>query len=120
MRDPPGSTRVLAGASGDLLTQLHLKSPSIISSSMGAVGVGIGTQRRKRKLVVSGIPQGDVRRYDSVRRWCEGFGEVNQITRIPNGDLHVDFRRSEVAETVSCAARYWVRSNETDERSCVL
>lgn len=28
------------------------------------------------------------------------FGELNQITRMPNGDLHVDFQRSEVADTV--------------------
>lgn len=31
---------------------------------------------------------------------AQSFGEVYSITRIPNGDLHVDFRKSEVAETV--------------------
>jgi len=30
----------------------------------------------------------------------QSFGEVNQITRMPNGDLHIDFRKAEVADTV--------------------
>jgi hypothetical protein len=30
----------------------------------------------------------------------QSFGEVRQITRMPNGDLHIDFRNSEVADTV--------------------
>ncbi len=33
-------------------------------------------------------------------RPLQSFGEVNQITRIANGDLHVDFKSAEVAETV--------------------
>lgn len=98
MCDPPGSTKMLAQDRADtasLLLPLSLrnlnKSPSLIGNP----------RAKKRKLVISGIPSGDQRRYDQLRRWCESFGELNQITRIPNGDLHVDFRRSEVAETVS-------------------
>ena len=30
----------------------------------------------------------------------QSFGEVREITRVPNGDLHIDFRDSEVADTV--------------------
>lgn len=97
MRDPPGSTKMLAqdrvSDTLPLLLPLSLrgKSPSLISNP----------RSKKRKLVVSGIPAGDQRRYERIRQWCESFGELNQITRIPNGDLHVDFRRAEVAETVS-------------------
>ena len=34
----------------------------------------------------------------------QSFGEVNAISREPNGHLYVDFRKAEVAETV-CRAR---------------
>ena len=30
----------------------------------------------------------------------KSFGEIRQISRAPNGDLHVDFRRADVADTV--------------------
>jgi len=75
--------------------------------------------KKKRRLVVSGIKPNDVRKFDSLKRWCEvhsvqihhnlswindcafqNFGEVSQITRMPNNDLHVHFRRADVAETV--------------------
>ncbi|KAI0778324.1 hypothetical protein BD413DRAFT_465897 [Trametes elegans] len=56
--------------------------------------------RRKRKLIISGIPPHDERRFEGVRKWCESFGELSSITRAPNGDLHVDFRKAEVADTV--------------------
>jgi hypothetical protein len=29
------------------------------------------------------------------------FGEVSQITRMPNDDLHVNFRNADVADTVN-------------------
>ncbi|KAJ8487316.1 hypothetical protein ONZ51_g4271 [Trametes cubensis] len=54
----------------------------------------------KRKLIISGIPPDDARRFDGVKKWCESFGELNSITRVHNGDLHVDFRKAEVADTV--------------------
>ena len=31
----------------------------------------------------------------------QSFGSVNQILRMPNGDLHVHFQSGEVADTVS-------------------
>lgn len=75
-------------------------------------------ERRKKKLIVSGIEVHDVRRFEAMRAWCEvrgpsmlpnrdllileqSFGEVTQIVRVPNGDLHVHFRKAEVADTVS-------------------
>ncbi|KAH9858054.1 hypothetical protein C2E23DRAFT_880721 [Lenzites betulinus] len=56
--------------------------------------------RKKRKLIISGIPPDDERRFEGARKWCESFGEVSSISRAPNGDLHVDFRKAEVADTV--------------------
>ncbi|OBZ79679.1 hypothetical protein A0H81_01413 [Grifola frondosa] len=55
--------------------------------------------RKKRKLIVSGLPANDERRLEAVRKWCESFGELNQIVRVPNGDLHVDFRKAEREST---------------------
>ncbi|KAG7098945.1 hypothetical protein E1B28_000835 [Marasmius oreades] len=56
--------------------------------------------QKKKKLVVSGIATNDVRKFEGAKRWCESFGEVSQIVRMPNGDLHVHFRSAEVADTV--------------------
>ena len=77
-------------------------------------------QTKKRKLVVSGIALNDTRRLEAFQRWCQvrpinsictpalsflclickSFGEVDQITRMPNGDLHINFQKAEVADTV--------------------
>ncbi|KII94118.1 hypothetical protein PLICRDRAFT_416504 [Plicaturopsis crispa FD-325 SS-3] len=56
--------------------------------------------KRKKKLVVSGIGRNDMRRLEGLKAWCESFGEVSQIMRMPNSDLHVYFRKAEVADTV--------------------
>ena len=34
----------------------------------------------------------------------QSFGEVRQITRMPNGDIIVDFKRADVADTVSSSS----------------
>lgn len=57
-------------------------------------------EKRKKKLVVSGIGLDDTARLQAMKNWCESFGEVTQIMRMPNGDLHIHFRKAEVAETV--------------------
>lgn len=57
-------------------------------------------ERRKKKLVVGGIGINDTEKFEAIKQWCESFGEVTQISRMPNGDLHVHFRKAEVAETV--------------------
>ncbi|ESK98069.1 hypothetical protein Moror_395 [Moniliophthora roreri MCA 2997] len=57
-------------------------------------------QKKKKKLVISGIAPNEARKFDGAKRWCETFGEVSQIVRMPNGDLHVHFRSAEVADTV--------------------
>lgn len=66
----------------------------------------IASQSRsaKKKLVIGGIAPNDVKRYEAVQKWCQSFGEVDQITRMPNGDLHVNFHKAEVADTV-CRVR---------------
>ncbi|KAK2461582.1 hypothetical protein APHAL10511_006045 [Amanita phalloides] len=66
--------------------------------------------KKKRRLVVSGIKPNDVRKFESLKQWCENFGEVSQITRMPNNDLHIHFRRADVAETV-CRLRATVYIN---------
>ncbi|KAJ7596654.1 hypothetical protein C8J56DRAFT_917996 [Mycena floridula] len=57
-------------------------------------------QKKKKKLVVTGVGPGETRKFEGVKRWCESFGEVSQILRMPNGDLHVHFRSADVADTV--------------------
>jgi len=90
------------------------RSMSRVSFSMNG-----GKESKKKKLVISGIQPGDRRKFDGVKRWCEvrffiylqrslhmlidffqSFGEVSQIVRMPNGDLHVHFQLVEVADTV--------------------
>ncbi|KAI0749153.1 hypothetical protein BC629DRAFT_121400 [Irpex lacteus] len=93
MNDPPGCTKMLAKqpTSSARIPLDRIPNNSVLTLTKG---------RKKRKLIVSGITPGDQRRYDHLRQWCESFGELNQITRVPNGDLHVDFRSAEVADTV--------------------
>ncbi|KAF8559993.1 hypothetical protein OG21DRAFT_14131 [Imleria badia] len=74
--------------------------PRLSLSSLG----GSTRQIKKKKLVVSGIALNDSRRLDAIQRWCQSFGEVDQITRMPNGDLHINFQKAEVADTV-CRVR---------------
>ncbi|TFK36926.1 hypothetical protein BDQ12DRAFT_667453 [Crucibulum laeve] len=57
-------------------------------------------QKKKKKLIISGIGVNEMRKFEGVKRWCETFGEVRQIMRMPNGDLQVDFRLADVADTV--------------------
>ncbi|KAJ3488203.1 hypothetical protein NLI96_g3035 [Meripilus lineatus] len=104
MYDPPDSTKTIArDPEKDTVGTLRsIKAHSAGVPGLGAVAQILGSPKRKkkRKLIISGIPLHDEKRYEGVRKWCEGFGEVNTITRNSNGDLHVDFRRAEVAETV--------------------
>ncbi|CAL1694044.1 unnamed protein product [Somion occarium] len=106
MNDPPNSTKVIAKDSGyekgAMRVAQSLRVQSGSSLGLGPVSQLLGSPRRrkKRKLIISGVPVGDKRRTDALLRWCQTFGEVNQITRAPNGDLHIDFKSAEVADTV--------------------
>ncbi|THV07591.1 hypothetical protein K435DRAFT_848008 [Dendrothele bispora CBS 962.96] len=62
--------------------------------------LGTRNQKKKKKLVVSGVSPNDLRKFEGVKRWCESFGEVTHIVRMPNGDLVVHFRSADVADTV--------------------
>ncbi|KAJ3721642.1 hypothetical protein C8R42DRAFT_56208 [Lentinula raphanica] len=55
---------------------------------------------KKKRLIISGIAPDDVRKFEGVKKWCENFGEVSHIIRMPNGDLHVHFKSADVADTV--------------------
>ncbi|KAI0375135.1 hypothetical protein BV20DRAFT_976473 [Pilatotrama ljubarskyi] len=105
INDPPESEKVIARdrlQSSSEGSSATWKSSSPAMPYLGSVSNMLTTprSRRKRKLIISGIPPDDQRRFDGVRKWCESFGELNSITRVPNGDLHVDFRKAEVADTV--------------------
>lgn len=79
--------------------------------------LGSRTHRKKKKLIISGVGIAEVRKFEGIKRWCEvikpsspftlfsntlfqSFGEIRQINRMPNGDLQIDFRDPEVADTV--------------------
>ncbi|KAI0937278.1 hypothetical protein AcV5_005222 [Taiwanofungus camphoratus] len=105
MNDPPDSTKVIAQDNDKpnaVRIPLSLKVSTANISNFGTVPSVMGSPRarKKRKLIISGIPPDDDRRFEAAKRWCQSFGEVSQITRVPNGDLHVDFRKAEVADTV--------------------
>ncbi|KAL5533937.1 hypothetical protein ACEPAG_397 [Sanghuangporus baumii] len=90
-------------ASSSALSTLSIGSIGTLASNIngraGSVFSGSSTAKKKR-LVVSGIAPDDTAAMDGLRRWCERFGELRQITRMPNGDLHIDFKRADVADTV--------------------
>ncbi|KAH9486539.1 hypothetical protein JR316_0000604 [Psilocybe cubensis] len=58
------------------------------------------THRKKKKLIVSGVSVTETRKFEGIKRWCESFGDIRNISRMPNGDLQIDFRDPEVADTV--------------------
>ncbi|KAJ3829172.1 hypothetical protein F5880DRAFT_1446792, partial [Lentinula raphanica] len=61
----------------------------------------IGTARgKKRKLVINGVEENDVRAVQAVRIWCESFGEVKKFERRDNGSLVVDWRSKNVNDMV--------------------
>ncbi|KAI0319751.1 hypothetical protein OF83DRAFT_1169895 [Amylostereum chailletii] len=103
MNDPPGSETMLASEKpGSIRIPFMLKTPVATSPTLRHVPsmLPLPSNRRKKKLVISGIAMNDNHRVQNVRRWCETFGEVHQISRVKNGDLHVEFRKAEVADTV--------------------
>ncbi|TFK56699.1 hypothetical protein OE88DRAFT_1640577 [Heliocybe sulcata] len=55
---------------------------------------------RRKKLCITGLQPGEVQRFEAVKKWCQSFGELSAITRMPNGDIYVHFRRADVADTV--------------------
>jgi hypothetical protein len=57
---------------------------------------------RRRTLVISGIRPGDLRREAGLRTWAAAQGDVARLARAPNGDVHVHYRSTAVAEQVCC------------------
>ncbi|KAI0001640.1 hypothetical protein BJV77DRAFT_968989 [Russula vinacea] len=99
LHDPPNGENSVLLKPGSLRLPFSFKTSGRSFRHVPTV-LPISREKRKKKLVVSGIAKGDQARLEGVRKWCESFGEVNQITRMPNGDLHIDFRKAEVADTV--------------------
>ncbi|KAF9225407.1 hypothetical protein BS17DRAFT_700974 [Gyrodon lividus] len=83
---------------------LFAGKPSGPRMSLSSIGSQSRHAKKKKKLVISGIALNDTRRLEAIQRWCQSFGEIDQITRMPNGDLHVNFQKAEVADTV-CRVR---------------
>ncbi|CAK5264530.1 unnamed protein product [Mycena citricolor] len=92
--------------------------PEIAYSSVGKTRsvprvsfASLGPRKKKKRLVISGIAAEDDHKFEAAKRWCESFGEVSQITRMPNDDLHVHFRQAEVADTVCrLRAKVYIRA----------
>ncbi|KAI8990566.1 hypothetical protein BD414DRAFT_304635 [Trametes punicea] len=106
INDPPDCEKIIARdrmqSSSEGISMTWKPSSSTVPhiGSVTNILTSPRSRSKKRKLIISGIPPGDERRFEGVKKWCESFGELNSITRVPNGDLHVDFRKAEVADTV--------------------
>jgi len=73
---------------------------TVLGGTVRGGSMKVPNHKRKRKLVISGVGVHETRKFEGVKGWCEGFGEIRQITRVPNGDLHIEFRSADVADTV--------------------
>ena len=78
MNDPPYSTKVIARDVGDgrLSSRVSAQFQRVNNGnglSLGSVSQMIVNPRRKkkRKLVITGVPMGDRRRTEALQRWCE-------------------------------------------------
>ncbi|KAJ3540319.1 hypothetical protein NMY22_g4350 [Coprinellus aureogranulatus] len=78
-------------------SSISFSSPSNTFSRVNLGSLGSKAQRKKKRLVISGVGVHETRKFEGVKQWCE-------ITRVANGDLHIDFRLPEVADTV-CRVR---------------
>lgn len=130
INDPPGSTKLVSQPSKSTIRIPFSLKPSGHNppgSTPSLISNGRRKNRRKR-LVIGGIPLNDYRRYEAAKRWCEvgffsrprckerssyprsqSFGEIGSIARATNGDILVDFRKSEVADTV-CSGLFLLSS----------
>jgi hypothetical protein len=54
----------------------------------------------RKVLVVGGLSACDSAGHDAIRAWCEDFGHIRHFSRKPNGNVHVDFKKASVADTV--------------------
>jgi len=79
-----------------------LLNPSLNQTKTLGLNMNI-SKPKKRKLLIGGVMPED---YDSVRRWCEAFGEIKEMKIGNKTDMNgkvtvsVDFKKRDVAETV--------------------
>ncbi|KAG6879862.1 hypothetical protein C0992_010531 [Termitomyces sp. T32_za158] len=107
-------------------TQPHVAYSSGATLPRVSLAALSARHKKKKKLVVQGVGPHEFRKFEGVKQWCEvssidnwfyktashscdfqGFGEVSQIVRMPNGDLHVHFRLAEVADTVRVKHKFY-------------
>ncbi|KAF8500258.1 hypothetical protein F5888DRAFT_1368997 [Russula emetica] len=53
--------------------------------------------RGEKRLIVSGLEEGNLEAEVAVKRWCESFGELRRISR-KDGALHVSWKKASVAD----------------------
>ncbi|KAH9059595.1 hypothetical protein EDB87DRAFT_1735553 [Lactarius vividus] len=61
--------------------------------------VTLNAIRGEKRLIVSGLEEGNLDAELAVKRWCESFGELRRISR-KDGALHVSWKKASVADTV--------------------
>ena len=143
IHDPPGSTKLVSQPSKSTIRVPFSIKPSShnlnLSGSPPSIIASARRKNRRKRLVIGGIPLNDHRRYEAAKRWCEvgsfsrphheelfsylrlqSFGEISSISRGANGDVLVDFRKAEVADTVrSSPLRPLVSIADMYGRRCV-
>ncbi|KAH8835460.1 hypothetical protein DL96DRAFT_1702440 [Flagelloscypha sp. PMI_526] len=84
-------------------TSERTQSPTKVRSSKAGTVSKLSLSLRmsqKKILVISGIHPEDDTKIEAARQWCENFGTLSRFEQLKNGDLHISFRSSEVADTV--------------------
>ncbi|KAI0252890.1 hypothetical protein BJV78DRAFT_1281237 [Lactifluus subvellereus] len=61
--------------------------------------VNLNIPKGEKRLIVSGLEEGNLDAELAVKRWCESFGELRRISR-KDGTLHVSWKKASVADTV--------------------
>ncbi|KAF8480289.1 hypothetical protein DFH94DRAFT_469178 [Russula ochroleuca] len=59
--------------------------------------VTLNTPRGEKRLIVSGLEEGNLDAELAVKRWCESFGEIRRISH-KDGALHVSWKKASVAD----------------------
>lgn len=59
---------------------------------------------KKRTLVISSSTPHTALAESAIRAWCEEKGDIRSMTRVANGDIHVEYRKKNVQERV-CRVR---------------
>ncbi|KDQ60295.1 hypothetical protein JAAARDRAFT_46048 [Jaapia argillacea MUCL 33604] len=95
-----GSNIPRASPSKRRIMSFHM--PSLSLPALNKLGGGSRNKSKgKKKLVVSGLGKEDKRGWESVRSWCESFGEVESFVWRSDG-VHVGWKDRGVGDNVCC------------------